>query len=271
MRSDSCPCAETRAHPQAESARASGMGGYARPRAGGRQGKAAADSRETAEINRHSRCQLGGRTDDLIGLRAANVAFADKKNGVAGEKRGRKPDLCIVSVFRRQRDLDPMSILPCLHSVLTLPGVLSRKQIVLPAVHGADDDAPPERPATAARCAVPGPVPLTGRLRRTCGASGPDRGKPADGRPRRPSARGTLGRRARPGPLSATAIGLTSRTESALDIAGPGRQASPRCSPAHRSWGMGRTSTVPTATALEPGPLARGTPQRPTRGGRRLP
>ena len=90
-----------------------------------------------------------------------------------------------------------MSILPCLHSVLTLPGVLSRKQIVLPAVHGADDDAPPERPATAARCAVFGPVPLTGRLRRTCGASGPDRGKPADGQPRRSSARDILGRRAR--------------------------------------------------------------------------
>ena len=64
------------------------MGGYARPRAGGRQSEAAAVSRETAEINRHSRCQLGGRTDDLIGLRAANVAFADKKNGVASEESG---------------------------------------------------------------------------------------------------------------------------------------------------------------------------------------
>jgi len=85
MRSDSCPCAETRAHPQAESARAPGMGRYARPRAGGRQGEAAAVSRETAEINRHGRRQFGGRTDDLIGLRAANVALADKKNGVDGE------------------------------------------------------------------------------------------------------------------------------------------------------------------------------------------
>jgi hypothetical protein len=61
------------------------MGRYARPRAGGRQGKAAAVSRETAEINRHGRRQLGGRTYDLIGLRAANVAFADKKNGIDGE------------------------------------------------------------------------------------------------------------------------------------------------------------------------------------------
>lgn len=150
--------------------------------------------------------------------------------------------------------------------MLTLPRALSRKQIVLPAVHRSDDDAPPERPATAARCAVPGPVPLTGRLRWTCGASGPDRGKPADGKPRRPSVCGTLGRRAQPGPLSATAIGLTSRAELALDIAGPGRQASPCCSPARTgARARGGTSTVP-----EPRPLARVTPQRRTRGGRGL-
>jgi hypothetical protein len=155
-----------------------------------------------------------------------------------------------------------MSILPCLHSVLT-------------AVHGADDDGPPERlSAWPRRLAAPSPAPfpLTGRLRRTCGASGPDRGKPADGQPRRPSARGTPGRRARPGPLSATAIGLTSRAESALDIAGPGRQASPRCSPARTGAGArGEISTVPTVTAREPRPLARVTPKRRTRGGRRLP
>jgi hypothetical protein len=164
-----------------------------------------------------------------------------------------------------------MSILPCLHSVLTRPGAQSRKQIVLPAVHGADNDAPPERPATGARCAVPGPVPLTGRLRRTCGASGPDRGKPADGQPRRSSTRGTLGRRARPGPLSATAIGLTSLAESALDISGPGRQASPRCSLARTGAGArGGTSTAPMATARESRPLAGVTPQRRTRGGRGL-
>ena len=130
----------------------------------------------------------------------------------------------------------------------------------------------PERPATAARCAVPGPVPLTGRLRRTCGASGPDRGKPANCQPRRPSARGTLGRRARPGPLSATTISLTSRAESALDIAGLGWQASPRYSPARTGTGArGETSTTPTATAREPRPLARVTPKRRTRVGRRLP
>ena len=168
-----------------------------------------------------------------------------------------------------------MSILPCLHSVLTLPGALSRKQIVLPAVHGADDDAPPERlSARPRRLAAPSPAPfpLTGRLRRTCGAPGPDRGKRADGQPRRPSARWTLGRCARPSPLSATATGLTSRAEPVLDIAGPGRQASPCCSPARTGAGArGGTSTAPTATAREPGPLARVTPQRRTRGGRRLP
>ena len=84
MLSDSCR-AETRAHPQAESAGAPGMGRYAMPRAGGRRGEAAAVSRVTTEINRHGRRQLGGRTDDLIGPQAANVAFADKKNGIDGE------------------------------------------------------------------------------------------------------------------------------------------------------------------------------------------
>jgi len=166
-------------------------------------------------------------------------------------------------------------MLPCLHSVLTLPGALSRKQIVLPAVHGADDDGPPERLSARPRrlpAPSPAPFPLTGRLRRTCGASRPDSGKPADGQPRRPIARGTLGRRARPGPPSATAIGLTSRAELALDIAGPGRQASPRCSPARTGTGArGETSTAPTATAREPRPQARVTPKRRTRGGRRLP
>jgi hypothetical protein len=132
-----------------------------------------------------------------------------------------------------------MSILPCLHSVLTLPGALSTEQIVLPAVHGADDDAWPERPATAARCAVPRPrspdrAP-TAHVRRVRAGQGQARRRPA----RRPSARGPLGRRARPGPLSATAIGLTSRSESALDIAGPGRQASPRCSLAPQELGHG--------------------------------
>jgi len=64
------------------------MVSYAMPRAGGRRGEAAAVSRETAGINRHGRRQLGGRTDDLIGLRVANVAYTDKKNGIDGEKRG---------------------------------------------------------------------------------------------------------------------------------------------------------------------------------------
>jgi hypothetical protein len=153
-----------------------------------------------------------------------------------------------------------MSILPCLHSVPALPGALFRKQIFLPAVHSVDNDAPSERlSARPRRLAAPSPAPfpLAGRLRRTCGASGRDSGKPADGHPRRPAARGTLGRRARLGPLSATAIGLTSPSESALDITGPGRQASPCCSPARiRAGTPGGTSTAPTATAGELGELA---------------
>jgi excisionase family DNA binding protein len=63
----------------------------------------------------------------------------------------------------------------------------------------------------------------------------------------------------------ATAIVLTSRAEPALDIAGPGRQASPRCSPARTEAGArGETSTAPTATAREPRLLARVTPKRRT-------
>jgi hypothetical protein len=168
-----------------------------------------------------------------------------------------------------------MSILPCFHSVPAMPGGLPRTQIYLPAVHGADDDAPPQRPsARPRRPAAPSqpPSPLAGRLRRTSGASGPDSGKPADGQPGRPTACGTFGHRARPGALSATAIGLTSWAESALDIAGLGRQDSPRCFPARRGAGSpGETITAPTATAREPGPVARATPKRRTRRGRRLP
>ena len=118
----------------------------------------------------------------------------------------------------------------------------------------------------------PAPFPLAERARRTCGVSGPDNGKPVDGHPRRPAARGTFGRLARPGRLPATATGLTPRAQSALDIAGPGRQASPCCSPARTEAATpGGTSTAPTATAREPGPLARATPKHRTRGGRRLP
>jgi len=71
MRSHSCLCAETRAHPQAGREREGPWHGQVREgheQAGG-QGEAAAVIRETAEINRHGRRQLGGRTDDLIGLR----------------------------------------------------------------------------------------------------------------------------------------------------------------------------------------------------------
>ena len=79
-----------------------------------------------------------------------------------------------------------MSILPCLHPVPALPGARSRKQILLPAVHGADEGARAERLSDRTRrLAVPSPAPfpMAGRQRRTCGASGPDSGKPADGRP----------------------------------------------------------------------------------------
>jgi hypothetical protein len=139
-----------------------------------------------------------------------------------------------------------MSILPCPHPVPALPGALSRKQAVLPAVHGADDCVPPERlSARPRRLAAPStaPFPLAGHARRTCGASGPDSGKPADGQPRRLAARGIPGRRARPSRLPATAISLTSRAEPALDIADPGRQASPCCSPARTRAGTPGEST----------------------------
>lgn len=166
-----------------------------------------------------------------------------------------------------------MSILPCLHSVLALPGALFRKQIVLPAVHGADD-APPERlSARPRRLATPYPAPgppdraLAAHVRRVRAGQGQARRRPAP-----PStARDILGRRARPGPLSATAIGLTSRAELALDIAGPGWQASLRCSPA-RTGGGARGRNQHGADGHCPGtpPLARVTPKRRTRGGRRL-
>ena len=150
-----------------------------------------------------------------------------------------------------------------------------QKADLSPAVHSVDDDAPSERlSARPRRLAAPSPAPfpLAGRLRRTCGASGPDSGKAADGHPRHPAGCGTLGRRALLGPLSATAIGLTSPSESALDITGPGRQASPCCSPARTEAGTpGGTSTAPRATAREPRLLARATPKRRTRRGRRLP
>jgi hypothetical protein len=168
-----------------------------------------------------------------------------------------------------------MSILPCHHPVPALPGALPRNQIVLPAVHGADDDAPPERLSARPRrlaAPYPAPFPLAGSLRRTCGASGPDTGKPADGQPRRPAARSAPGRRARPDHTP----GYCHR----LDIAVGGSAGY------HRSWAAGQpvllpgpagsrvirgTRTAPMATAREPRPLARATPKRRTPGGRRLP
>ena len=64
------------------------MGRYAMPRAGGRRMRQQRSAGERQRATDTSRRQLGGRIDDLIGLRAANVAFADKKNGVDGEKTG---------------------------------------------------------------------------------------------------------------------------------------------------------------------------------------
>jgi hypothetical protein len=168
-----------------------------------------------------------------------------------------------------------MSVLPCPHPVPALPGAPSRGQIVLPAVHGADDGISPERLSTRPRrlaAPSPAPFPLAGRPPRTCAASGPDSGQPADGQPSHPAPCGTLERRARPGRLPATAIGLTSRAESALYIAAPGRPASPYCSPARTGAGTPRgINTVPTAAAREPCPVVRATPKRRTPGGRRQP
>ena len=166
-----------------------------------------------------------------------------------------------------------MSILPCPHPAPALPGALSRNQIVLPVVHGADG-APPERPtARPQRLAAPfpAPFPVAERARRTCGVSGPDSGKPADGHPRRPSARGTPTPRSPARQTPGVCHRLDTRVESALDIAGPGRQANPRCSRAstEATTPMG-TSTAPTATAREPRPLARAAPKRRTHCGRRL-
>ena len=92
------PCAETRAHPQAGSARAPGMGRYSRPRAGGRRGEASAVSRETAAINRPGRRQLGSRTDDLIGLRAATLPSPTRKPGPTVKKEAENP-IYVLSAF----------------------------------------------------------------------------------------------------------------------------------------------------------------------------
>jgi hypothetical protein len=65
--------------------------------------------------------------------------------------------------LRQKRDPGPMSMLPCPHPVPVpvLPGPLSRTQIVLPAVHGADDGAPPERlSARPMRLAAPSAAPV---------------------------------------------------------------------------------------------------------------
>jgi len=151
-----------------------------------------------------------------------------------------------------------MSILSCLHPVSPLPEARSRQQIVLPAIHGADDSAPPERPnARARRLAAPPTArsPQTGSPPRTSGMSGADRGKSAGGQPPSFCRRGILGRRSWPGRPQAIAIDLTSRMESALDIASPGRRASPCSSPARAAAGSpGGTSTAPTAAVREPYP-----------------
>ena len=61
---------------------------------------------------------------------------------------------------------------------------------------------------------------------------------------------------------------LTWRTESALDGAGPGRQASPSCSPARkRAENRGGSSTAPPAAAREPCVAAGAVPDRRTPAG----
>jgi hypothetical protein len=136
--------------------------------------------------------------------------------------------------------------------------------------HGPDNRSfsPPSTvPMTAARLNARTPArggslrrprprpPRPGACRARPACPGRTGASPSTASPRRSAARGILGRRSWPGRPQAIAIDLTSRMESALDIAGPGRQASPYCSPARTGAGSpGGTSTAPTAAAREPHP-----------------
>jgi hypothetical protein len=76
----------------------------------------------------------------------------------------------------------------------------------------------------------------------------------------------------RAGGYLVTAVGLTSRAESALDAAGPGRQAGPSCLSARTGAGTrGGGNTVPPDAARKPCPLACTAPERRAPVGGRLP
>jgi len=134
-------------------ARGPGTGRHATRYAGRRQG-------EVPGINRHGRHRLGGRTGDLTGLRAA-TSFSPTRKTALEVKKEAETGFMSCQRFAAAAGPGAMSILPCPHPVPALPGALSRNQIVLPVVHGADDGAPPERPsARPRRLAAPSPAPF---------------------------------------------------------------------------------------------------------------
>jgi hypothetical protein len=68
------------------------MDRYATRQAGRRQGEVAAISgKETAGVNRHGHRQLGGRTGDLTGLRAATLPAPTRKTPLEMKKEAENP------------------------------------------------------------------------------------------------------------------------------------------------------------------------------------
>ena len=80
MRSDSCLCAETRAHPHAESARA---GTRCREQAGGEVRQQRSAVKRQGSTDTVAASLAAGPTISLAF--DSHSAFADKKNGVDGE------------------------------------------------------------------------------------------------------------------------------------------------------------------------------------------
>ena len=156
-------------------ARVHGAGRYATRQASRRQARLQ-NTCGTCRSNRRCHRQLGDRTDDIVDLRAATLPSSPRKIALDDEKAAEKPIYGCRRFAAAAGPGAPMSILSCLHSVSTLPEARSRQQIILPAIHGADDSAPPERPnARARRLAAPSPAlsPKTGRPPRTSRMSGP--------------------------------------------------------------------------------------------------
>lgn len=116
------------------------------------------------------------------------------------EKRGRIPDF--ISSQRFAAAAGPGSTCPYCHALIPWPrchGHRPENRSFSPL--GMVPTMPPHLSVRPRRPAAPSPgtFPVAGRVQRTCAASGPDSGKPADGQPCRPAARGAPGRRARPG------------------------------------------------------------------------